>query len=210
MSTPAEYFRSLPPVSKFYGVTCLLTTTAYYLQLYHPWYIALSYEDVIKRFQLNLHRANHGVSLERGPFDKRTADFVWMLIFGAFSLLVSSGCGSSSVDSFHGTFLGVLSSLGNTSTGFDFWASNTARDSWCFSHKIVAFWGVGTQINSPVQRDPYAGVAFRGRGYRLNGDRSTNTEQQQQPQTDSTTPQQPNEAGGVAFRGRSHRLDADN
>ena len=39
--------------------------------------------------KLNLHRANYGVSLERGPFDKRTADFVWMLIFGAFSLLVS-------------------------------------------------------------------------------------------------------------------------
>lgn len=36
-----------------------------------------------------LHRAKYGVSLERGPFDKRTADYVWMLFFGALSLLVS-------------------------------------------------------------------------------------------------------------------------
>ena len=35
-----------------------------------------------------LRRAKYGVSLERGPFDKRTADYVWMFIFGAFSLLV--------------------------------------------------------------------------------------------------------------------------
>ncbi|KAI9160796.1 hypothetical protein LWI28_011631 [Acer negundo] len=119
------YYLSLPLVSKFYGVTCVLTTTAYYLQLYHPWYIALSYEDVIKRFQ------------------------AWRLVTNFF-------------------FLG----------GFSF---------------------------------PFAThLIMLGRGYRLNGNRSTNTVQQQQPQTDSTTPQQPNETGGVAFRGRSHHLDADN
>ncbi|CAI0449640.1 unnamed protein product [Linum tenue] len=33
--------------------------------------------------------AKYGVSLERGPFDQRTADFVWMFFFGALSLLVS-------------------------------------------------------------------------------------------------------------------------
>uniref|UniRef100_F6I2T3 Derlin n=1 Tax=Vitis vinifera TaxID=29760 RepID=F6I2T3_VITVI len=102
------YYRSLPPVSKVYGVACLLTTTAYYLQLYHPWNIALSYELVFKRFQVwrlvtnffflgpfslsfalrLLIIARYGVSLERGPFDKRTADYVWMLISGALSLLV--------------------------------------------------------------------------------------------------------------------------
>ena len=37
----------------------------------------------------DLHRARYGVSLERGPFDKRTADYVWMFVFGALSLLVS-------------------------------------------------------------------------------------------------------------------------
>ncbi|KAK1576360.1 hypothetical protein Q3G72_013239 [Acer saccharum] len=280
MSTPAEYFRSLPPVSKFYGVTCLLTTTAYYLQLYSPWYIALSYEDVIKRFQVwrlvtnffflgefsfpfairLIMIANYGVSLERGPFDKRTADFVWMLIFGVFSLLVlavvpllwTPFMGSSLVYmilyvwsrefpnariniygvSLKGFYLpwatlvldlifghqiqpGILGFVAGHLYYFLTVLHPLAGGKYILKtplwvHKIVVFWGVGTQINSPVQRNPYAGVAFRGRGYRLNGNRSTNTEQQQQPQTDSTTPQQPDAAGGVAFRGRSHRLDADN
>lgn len=33
-------------------------------------------------------RLRYGVSLERGPFNKRTADYIWMFIFGACSLLV--------------------------------------------------------------------------------------------------------------------------
>ncbi|KAK8323317.1 hypothetical protein V6Z11_A12G230400 [Gossypium hirsutum] len=52
MSTPAQYYQSLPPVSKFYGVACLMTTSAFYLALYDPWNIALSYQDVFKRFQV--------------------------------------------------------------------------------------------------------------------------------------------------------------
>ncbi|KAK0595212.1 hypothetical protein LWI29_004523 [Acer saccharum] len=282
MSTPAEYYRSLPPVSKFYGVTCLMTTTAYYLQLYHPQYIALFYGDVIKRFQVwrlvtnffflgefsfpfairLIMIAKYGVSLERGPFDKRTADFVWMLIFGAFSLLVlamvpllwTPFMGSSlvfmilyvwgreypnariniyGVVSLKGFYLpwatlaldlifgnplkpGILGIVAGHLYYFLTVLHPLAGGQYIFRtplwvHKVVAFWGEGTQINSPVQRDQHAGVAFRGRGYRLNGNRSTNREQQQQqPRTDSTTPQQPNAAGGVAFRGRSHRLDASN
>ncbi|XP_061345690.1 derlin-1-like [Gastrolobium bilobum] len=108
MSSPAEYYRSLPPVSKAYGVACLMTTAAYYLQLYDANNIALVYGLVFKRFQVwrlitNLFFlgpfsfpfairlimiAKYGVSLERGPFDKRTADYVWMFIFGALALLV--------------------------------------------------------------------------------------------------------------------------
>ena len=34
-------------------------------------------------------RARYGVQLEKGTFEKRTADFLWMMIFGAVSLLVS-------------------------------------------------------------------------------------------------------------------------
>ncbi|KAK2653435.1 hypothetical protein Ddye_013291 [Dipteronia dyeriana] len=246
MSTPAEYYRSLPPVSKFYGVTCLMTTTAYYLQLYHRWSIALSYEDVIKRFQVwrlvtnffflgafsfpfairLIMIAKYGVSLERGPFDKRTADFVWMLIFGAFSLLFPNArINIYGVVSLKGFYLpwatlaldlifgdpikpGILGIVAGHLYYFLTLLHPLAAGKYIFNtplwvHKVVAFWGEGTQINSPVQRDPHAGVAFRGRGYRLNGNRSTNTEQQQ-PQTDSTTPQQPNSA----FRGRSYRLDA--
>ncbi|CAN1243076.1 DER1 [Linum perenne] len=108
MSTPGEYYRSLPPVSKTYGVVCLMTSAAFYLGLYNPFTIALFYGDVFKRFQIwrlltnffflgpfsfpfafrLIIIARYGVSLERGPFDKRTADFVWMFFFGAISLLL--------------------------------------------------------------------------------------------------------------------------
>ncbi|KAG2692216.1 hypothetical protein I3760_08G042000 [Carya illinoinensis] len=108
MSTPAEYYRSLPPVCKTYGVACLMTTSAFYLGLFEYYSISLDYGLVLKHFQvwrlitnffflgpfsfpfafLLIIIAKYGVALERGPFDKRTADFVWMLIFGALSLLV--------------------------------------------------------------------------------------------------------------------------
>ncbi|XAR66105.1 hypothetical protein NMG60_11012190 [Bertholletia excelsa] len=110
MATPQQYYRDLPPVSKTYGVICLMTTGAYHLGLLHIRTIALVYEDVLKRFQVwklitnffflgpfsltfafrLLLIARHGVQLERGPFDKRTADYLWMYFFGAISLLVMS------------------------------------------------------------------------------------------------------------------------
>jgi hypothetical protein len=34
-------------------------------------------------------RARYGVQLEKGTFERRTADFLWMMIFGAISMLVS-------------------------------------------------------------------------------------------------------------------------
>lgn len=71
-------------------------------------YIALLYEFAFLRFQVwrlitnffflgnfsinfgirLLMIARYGVQLEKGPFDRRTADFLWMMIFGAFSMLV--------------------------------------------------------------------------------------------------------------------------
>ncbi|KAG5558306.1 hypothetical protein RHGRI_008287 [Rhododendron griersonianum] len=82
-----------------------MTTGTYHLGLYNPWDLALSYEAVLKRFEIDgkakncqspsgdlffivLIRARNGVQLERGPFDRRTADYLGMLIFGALSLLV--------------------------------------------------------------------------------------------------------------------------
>ncbi|KAI3458342.1 hypothetical protein Pfo_015005 [Paulownia fortunei] len=111
MSTPLQYYNSIPPVAKTYAVACLLTTGAYELELYNIRNIALIYSDVFKKFQVwrlitpffflgpfSLEFALrlltillYGVQLERGPFDKRTADLVWMYIFGAMSLLVIAG-----------------------------------------------------------------------------------------------------------------------
>lgn len=73
-------------------------------------------------------------------------------------------------------------------------------------HKLVAYWGEGIQVTSPVQRDPSAGVAFRGRSYRLNGNRAqTTTAPPEQNQTDNSA-RQPSSGEGVAFRGKSYRL----
>ncbi|KAJ0970662.1 hypothetical protein J5N97_018621 [Dioscorea zingiberensis] len=108
MSSPSEYYRSLPPVTKAYGVLCLMTTTAYYLNLFSYTVISMSYVHVLKQFQVwrlvtnfffiapfstyfglrFLMLARYGVLLEKGPFKQRTADFLWMMIFGALSLLV--------------------------------------------------------------------------------------------------------------------------
>ncbi|XP_019154784.1 PREDICTED: derlin-1-like [Ipomoea nil] len=110
MSTPMEYYNSLPPVAKTYAVICFMTAAAYQLELYDVWNIALFYSDVFRRFQVWRLVTNfffigafsftfafrlliilrYGVQLERGPFDKRTADYVWMFLFGAIGLLVMS------------------------------------------------------------------------------------------------------------------------
>lgn len=279
MSTPAEYYNSLPPVSKTYGVACLMATAAFYLQLYNPHNIALKYEDVIKRFQVwrvvtnffflgpfsfpfafrLIIIAKYGVSLERGPFDKRTADYLWMLMFGALSLLVMAAIpplrtpfmGPSlvfmmvyiwgrefpnarisiyGVVSLKGFYLpwamlaldlifgdpllpDILGMVAGHLYYFLTVLHPLAGGKYIFKtplfvHKLVAFWGEGTQVNSPVPRNPQAGVAFRGRSYRLSGTRST-APSAEQPETNTTIPsEQPNAtAGGVAFRGRSYRLD---
>ncbi|GLU20887.1 hypothetical protein SLE2022_370640 [Rubroshorea leprosula] len=279
MSTPGEFYRSLPPVSKFYGVACLMTTSALYLGLYNLKNIALFYEDVFKHFQVwrlitnffflgpfsvpfavrLILIAKYGVSLERGPFDKRTADYIWMFIFGALSLLVMCAIpmlwspfnGGSIVymilyvwgrelpnarvtfynlvtlkgfylpwtmlvlDLLFGIplktgirgiiaghlyyFLTVLHPL----SGGKFMLKTPL---WV--HKLVARWGEGVQLNSPVQQDPNAGVAFTGRSFRLSGTRTQTSTPPGQSQTSSTdSAEQPGSGEGVAFRGRSYRLD---
>ncbi|KAK8698493.1 hypothetical protein V6N13_114605 [Hibiscus sabdariffa] len=122
MSSPAEFYNSLPPISKAYGTACLLFTTAFQLGLYNVFYIALLYEYVFKHFQVwrlitnffflgkfsinfgirLLMIARYGVQLEKGPFERRTADFLWMMLFGALSLLVLSA-----IPIFQAPFLGV-------------------------------------------------------------------------------------------------------
>ncbi|KAJ6822999.1 derlin-1 [Iris pallida] len=122
MSSPGEYYNSLPPISKAYGTICLLTTAACQLGLLYYPYISLEYPLIFKRFQIwrlltnffflgkfsinfgirLLMIARYGVQLEKGPFEKRTADFLWMMIFGALSLLALS-----IVPIFWNPFLGV-------------------------------------------------------------------------------------------------------
>ena len=76
---------------------------------------------------------------------------------------------------------------------------------FCLMHlqsQIGGILGKGTQVNSPVQQDPNAGVAFRGRSYRLNGN------QRRSPsEAETSTPmQQTDPNSGVPFQGKSYRL----
>ncbi|XP_027333302.1 derlin-1.1-like [Abrus precatorius] len=277
MSTPAEYYRSLPPVSKAYGVACLMTTAAYYLQLYDAWNIALDYGLVFKRlhvwrlitnffflgsfsvpFAVRLIMiAKYGVALERGPFDKRTADYVWMVIFGAFSLLVIAAVPflwfpfmgyslvfmivyvwSREFPNARINIYGVVSLKGFylpwALLALDLIFGNTLKpdilgmlaghlyyfltvlhplaggkfkfNTPLWVHKIVAYWGEGTQINAPVQSNPSAGIVFRGRSHRLGGNQTTRSSAEQS-EGNASSPQQQNQGNGIAFRGRSYRLN---
>ncbi|KAG7014843.1 Derlin-1 [Cucurbita argyrosperma subsp. argyrosperma] len=237
MSTPLEYYHSLPPVSKVYGVSCLMTTAAYYLQLYDPKNIALIYSLVIKKFQIwrlitnffflgpfsfpfafrLIIIAKYGVSLERGPFDKRTADYVWMLIFGALSLLVMAAipyCWTPFMGSSLVFMIVYIWSREFPNARINIYGVVSLKVSNSFesmNHKLVAYWGEGTQFNSPVQRDPSAGTAFRGRSYRLNSSQTNTRERTQTRRRSSPSPPPPPPQQGSnqpAFSGRSYRLDS--
>ncbi|XP_076921833.1 derlin-1-like [Bidens hawaiensis] len=105
-----RWYNSLPPISKAYGTLCLVTTAAVSLQLLPIYYIALIHKEVFYHFQVwrlltnfvflgpfsmnfgirLLMLARYGVQLENGPFNRRTADFLWMMIFGSLTLMVLS------------------------------------------------------------------------------------------------------------------------
>ncbi|KAI0500728.1 hypothetical protein KFK09_018944 [Dendrobium nobile] len=250
MSTPGEYYRSLPPVTKAYGVLCLMTTAAAYLNLFDVRFILLSYELLLKKFQIwriitnffflgpfsvyfglrFVMLARYGVLLEKGAFNQRTADFLWMMIFGALSLLVfdliptvyfwrtdsvpqyqyptlgpslvflnlyvwsrevpDSRISISGVVTIKGIYLpwamlavdlifgvplkpdimGILAGhlYYFLAVLYPLSGRKNILKTPLFVHKFVAHWGEGAQMNSPVHPNPHAGVAFRGRSYRLN------------------------------------------
>ncbi|XP_008654204.1 derlin-1.1 isoform X1 [Zea mays] len=199
MSSPAEYYKSLPPISKAYGTLCFFTTVLVQLQILHPLFLYLDYPLVFKKFEIwrlltsffflapfsmkfgirLLMIARYGVMLEKGAFDKRTADFLWMMIFGAISLLsfylpwamllLDVIFGSSLMPGLLGIMVGHLyyffAVLHPLATG----KSYLKTPKWV--HKIVARFRIGMQANSPV-RPPANGNSgsgvFRGRSYRLN------------------------------------------
>ncbi|KAJ3693846.1 hypothetical protein LUZ60_009326 [Juncus effusus] len=122
MSSPAEYYNSLPPISKAFGTICFLTTALCQLGILAPYHLALYYPFIFRHFQIwrlitpffylgkfsinfgirLLMIARYGVQVENGPFTGRTADFLYMMIFGAVSLL-----GISAIPYFYSSFLGV-------------------------------------------------------------------------------------------------------
>ncbi|KMZ74387.1 Derlin-1 [Zostera marina] len=110
MSSPGEFYKSLPPISKAFGTLCFVTTVLVQFSLLSPVDIALLHNEAFFKFQVwrfitnffflgvfsfsfaiqLLFVARYGVQLEKDSFNGRTADFLWMMIFGALSLLVLS------------------------------------------------------------------------------------------------------------------------
>lgn len=102
-----SFYNSLPPVSKSFGTLCVLTTLGYQLGVIKAEWLLLDFALVASKFQIwrlltnfiflgpfsmqfgvrILMIAKYGVQLEKGPFDKRTADFVWMFIVSMVALL---------------------------------------------------------------------------------------------------------------------------
>ncbi|KAI3524672.1 hypothetical protein L1887_03335 [Cichorium endivia] len=117
-----RFYNSLPPISKAYATLCLGATTLATLKLLPIYYIALIYEEVFYRLQVWRLLTNfiflgpfsinfgirllmilrYGVQLENGPFNRRTADFLWMMIFGSSVLL-----GLAAIPWFESYFMGV-------------------------------------------------------------------------------------------------------
>ncbi|RWW69164.1 hypothetical protein BHE74_00023270, partial [Ensete ventricosum] len=132
----------------------------------------------IRLLMMYVFQARYGVQLEKGPFDKRTADFLWMMLFGAFFLLVSIVCHSLFLVSLFGDINGLHAAL-SLEPGVP---NRTDKHIWTCHvegiigsstlHKLVALLGWGVQSNSgfrPNSTNTATGsVAFRGRSYRLN------------------------------------------
>ncbi|XP_028938283.1 derlin-2 isoform X2 [Ornithorhynchus anatinus] len=78
-----EYLQ-IPPVSRAYTTACVLTTAAVQLELITPFQLYFNPELIFKHFQVWSLRYRYCRMLEEGSFRGRTADFVFMFLFGGF------------------------------------------------------------------------------------------------------------------------------
>ncbi|GBG65233.1 hypothetical protein CBR_g50024 [Chara braunii] len=106
-SSPSDWFKSLPPVTKAYGTILVITGVGAYIGQLDPSLLYLNRYLVFKKFQIwrlvttfcftapvsltlfydLLMLAWHSVSLEKNTFENRTVDFVYMLLFGMACML---------------------------------------------------------------------------------------------------------------------------
>eukprot|EP00898_Chlorokybus_atmophyticus_P001954 jgi/Chlat1/275/Chrsp1S03167 len=107
MSTPGEWYRSLPPICRIWGSLCAGTTIACQFGLMDPRKLVLSFPLVFRKFHIwrlltNFHFLGlfgigfvmnlifiiqYGCHVERHTFEGRTADFLFMLMFGMACML---------------------------------------------------------------------------------------------------------------------------
>eukprot|EP00887_Chlorella_sp_A99_P005582 scaffold1.g5582.t1 len=104
----AEWYKQLPPITRGYVTLCVLTTAACALEVITPFHIYFNSRLILQKREFwrvltnffyfgNLgldfffhmfFLVRYSKSLEEGSFRNRTADFLWMLLFGA-GLLVA-------------------------------------------------------------------------------------------------------------------------
>eukprot|EP00850_Spirogloea_muscicola_P017893 SM000158S02025 [mRNA] locus=s158:136156:137767:- [translate_table: standard] len=107
MSSPAEWYQSLPPVTRAYGTVLVLGAAAAYLGVLDPRLIYLDSRLLFSKFQIwraattylfvgsfsfrfahmLLLIVQYMLKLEQTTFQGRTADFVYMLLFGMATTL---------------------------------------------------------------------------------------------------------------------------
>eukprot|EP01122_Echinamoeba_exundans_P011705 TRINITY_DN4749_c0_g1_i1.p1 TRINITY_DN4749_c0_g1~~TRINITY_DN4749_c0_g1_i1.p1 ORF type:complete len:250 (+),score=25.53 TRINITY_DN4749_c0_g1_i1:76-825(+) len=102
-----RWYRNLPIITKAYMTACCLTTLAVHLDLINALDIFLNFNLVTQKLQVwrlvtnffffggfdlsfifhMTFLVHHSRQLEEGSFRNRTADFLWLHIFGAFMLV---------------------------------------------------------------------------------------------------------------------------
>jgi len=104
---PADWYATLPPITRLWATACFASSTLAYLGLVKPASLALlGRAAVLRRLQLwrpltsalflapyslrfvfeMLWIVQYGSALERGPYALRPGDFLWMLVSGASAL----------------------------------------------------------------------------------------------------------------------------
>ncbi|KAG7217834.1 hypothetical protein INR49_020864 [Caranx melampygus] len=87
-----EYFQ-IPVVTRAYTTACVLTTAAVQLEVITPFQLYFNPDLIIRRYQVapSLTRESYRYCrmLEEGCFRGRTADFVFMFLFGGIVMTVS-------------------------------------------------------------------------------------------------------------------------
>ena len=71
MASPSEWYASLPPITKIWGVSCFAATAFFYLGLTNPMNLALIWPLALTKFQA---RRERGSVRTLAPFSHRTCE----------------------------------------------------------------------------------------------------------------------------------------
>jgi len=109
MAAIESWFKNLPVITKSYMTACCVTTLAIHLDIIKIMDIYLNFQLVYEKYEVwrlftnflffgyislsfifhMIFLVRHSTLLEEGAFRGKTADFLFMYLFGAFCLLVS-------------------------------------------------------------------------------------------------------------------------